>query len=90
MKIDITTTAISSATTTESQMPITLFSGLLKQSGSKNTAPIWKTSVLNTEMSAEIGPFPSAVKKDEPKMQNPERMNEKENIRNQNGRSDGK
>lgn len=46
------------------------------------TAAHWNTSVRKNEMSSEVSPSLSAVKNDEPKIENPESRNENENILN--------
>ena len=46
--------------------------------GSMITATIWKRSVLANEMAAETIPLFKAVKKEDPKMLNPIKRNEKE------------
>ena len=63
------TTAIISANTTENQIPSTP-----QKRGKTKTDEIWNTKVL----SAEVSPSFKAVKKEEPKMANPENKKEKE------------
>ena len=48
--------------------------------GNSRTPSIWYTSVLIKEISAEIGPLLSAVKNDEPKIENPEKINDRAKI----------
>ena len=70
-------TDITSAATIESQIPSSF-----QMSGKISTAAIWNTSVRRKEMSADVRPSPSAVKNDEPKIENPESRNENEKIEN--------
>ena len=77
MKTNVIISARNSATTTESQIPTTCkLSG--KRSGRTRTAITWKSRVLKNDISAEIGPLLSAVKKDEPKIAKPANKNENE------------
>ena len=69
--------AIISAATIEIHIPL-----ILKKTGSISTAEIWNTSVRKNEISAEIRPLLSAVKKEEPKIDIPANRNEKEKMRN--------
>ena len=62
---------MTSAATLDSQIPSSS-----QMSGKMSTAAIWNTSVRKNEMSAEVSPSPSAVKNDEPKIENPESRNE--------------
>ena len=73
----VTRTDITSAATIESQIPSSF-----QMSGKISTAAIWNTSVRRKEMSADVRPSPSAVKNDEPKIENPESRNENEKIEN--------
>ena len=68
----VTTTAINSATTTESQIP-----SIFHIKGIINTAAVWNKSVLKKDISAEVRPSLSAVKKEEPKIAIPEKIKEK-------------
>ena len=68
-------TAMTSAITMEDQMPFTF-----QKRGRIRTAAIWNTSVLKKDIDAEISPSFNAVKKDELKMANPEKRNEKEKM----------
>lgn len=63
------TTAIISANTTENQIPSTP-----QKRGKIKTDEIWNTKVLRKEISAEVSPSFKAVKKEEPKMANPENL----------------
>lgn len=63
-----------SAESIESQTP-----SISRKIGRIKTEPIWKTRVRKNESAAEIAPFPSAVKSDEPKIPKPEKMKESEN-----------
>ena len=67
------TTAIISANTTENQIPSTP-----QKRGKTKTDEIWNTKVLRKEISAEVSPSFKDVKKEEPKMANPENKKEKE------------
>ena len=67
----VTRTDMTSAATIDSQIPSSS-----QMSGKMSTAAIWNTSVRKNEMSAEVSPSPSAVKNDEPKIENPESRNE--------------
>lgn len=67
--------AIISATTIETQMP-----SIPKISGNNIIAAAWNTNVLKKEIKAEISPLLRAVKKDEPKIAIPAKINEKANI----------
>ena len=62
---------MTSAATMDSQIPSSF-----QMSGKRSTAAIWNTSVRKNEMIAEVSPSPSAVKNDEPKIENPESRNE--------------
>lgn len=73
--ITVVKTAIISAATIELQIPSTPH-----KSGNISTAAIWNIRVLKKAIAAETGPSLSAVKKDEPKMANPENRNENENM----------
>ena len=77
MKITVTMTETTSATTIEYQIP-----SICKNTGRISTAAIWNTSVRRNEIAAEISPLLSAVKNDEPKIENPAKRNENENIEN--------
>jgi hypothetical protein len=72
MKITVIITARASAITIESQIPSTL----LKIIGRKITPATWKTRVRIKEIIADMVPLFKAVKKDEPKIANPENKNE--------------
>ena len=48
--------------------------------GKNITAAIWNTKVRRKEIAAETRPLLSAVKKEEPKIANPEKRKEKANI----------
>ena len=52
-----------------------------KNIGSISTPSIWNTSVRKNEIAADARPLLSAVKKEEPKIQNPDIKNEKEKMR---------
>ena len=68
---------MTSAATIDSQIPLSS-----QMRGKRSTAAIWNTSVRKNEISAEVSPSPSAVKNDEPKIENPESRNENEKIEN--------
>ena len=68
---------MTSAATIENQMPSSP-----QSCGKISSAATWNTSVRKKEISAEVRPSPSAVKKDEPKMEKPESRNENEKIAN--------
>ena len=78
MKMMVTITAKNSATTIDSQIPITFFSGSLNNIGKIKTAATWKSKVLKNDIIADTGPLFNDVKKDEPKMAIPEKRKEKE------------
>ena len=67
--------AKSSAMTNESHTP-----SIFINMGRSSTARVWNTRVRRNEISAEISPLLSAVKKDEPKMLMPLNKNENEKI----------
>lgn len=69
------TIAMISAVTMESQIP-----SVSQKSGRIRTAPVWNTSVLIKEIAADTRPLFKAVKKDDPKIANPENKNEKEKM----------
>ena len=69
-------TASASAATMDSQIPSTP-----QISGNTSTAATWNTSVRRKEMAADTSPLFSAVKKEEPKMANPESRKAKEKIK---------
>ena len=71
----VTATASTSATTSDSHIPL-----VSHIRGSINIAASWNTNVLKKDMTAEVTPSFSAVKKDEPYMAKPENKKEKENI----------
>ena len=73
----VTKTAITSATTIESQIP-----SIPKTAGSSITAAISNTSVRKNEIIADVRPSERAVKKEDPKMAKPANKNENENIIN--------
>lgn len=69
------TTAITSAETMESQIPVSP-----QKTGKIKTAEIWNTKVRRKEISAEVNPSFNAVKKEEPNMAKPENKKEKEKM----------
>ena len=71
----VTAAASISAATVESHIPSNS-----QKSGKIRTVEHWKTKVLKKEISADMIPFPKAVKKEEPKIAMPEHKKEKENI----------
>ena len=72
-KQTVTTTAATSANTMESQIPVSCqISGMIK------TNATWNTSVRKNEISADVSPSFSAVKKEEPKIGIPQSRNENE------------
>ena len=77
MKVKVA--AVSSAITTEAQIPST---GGFQTSGNNNTAAIWNTNVLKNDIIAEIRPLFKAVKNPEPNIAIPQNKNWNENILN--------
>lgn len=75
MNASVTAAAASSAATIDTQIP-----SMSKISGRRITAATCSTKVLKKEISAEVRPSLSAVKKDEPKIAKPANKNEKEKI----------
>ena len=71
------TTAMTSATTTDHQMPSSF-----QIMGSRITAPNWNTRVRRKEIIAEVTPSFSAVKKPEAKMAYPIKGNDTAKIVN--------
>ena len=69
----VTKSANSSAAEMASQTP-----SMSKKMGRISTAATWKTSVRRKEMAADTPPLPRAVKKEEPKIANPEKRKETE------------
>lgn len=61
----------------ESQIPSTP-----QKRGRIKTAAIWNTRVLKNAIDADISPLFKAVKKDEPKIANPENKKQKEKMEN--------
>ena len=76
-KAPVTNNAIPSAAPIASQTPLTP-----KNNGNSSSIQVWNTSVRRKEITAEITPFPNAVKNADPKILNPESKKDNAYLRN--------
>ena len=74
---NVIVTEATSATTDEIQIP-----SICQNKGKIKIAATWKTRVLKNEINAETSPSFSAVKNDEPKIENPASKKQKAKIKN--------